>query len=100
MMKNLKNLIGGELEKAAVNKIEGVSYDEMIKYILNNVEYTYNVSKCISEFIGSLWESGATEGVFFMTEEQEHFKITTHYRILNKDTDIEEIIYTYDVEKL
>lgn len=83
------------ISKVKVNRIEGVSYDEMVKYILNNVEYTYNVSRCLNDFINE-----CSEGIFYMTEDQEHFKIKTHYKILNEGMDNEEIVYTYDVEKI
>lgn len=81
-------------------KLTGISYDELLKFILENVEYTYNVSKCLKEFINYLGETGAETGVFFMTKEKEHFEIDINYKILNENTDDEEIKYTYDVKKI
>lgn len=96
------DVIDGKLiiEKINTNKIENVSYDEMVKFILNNVEYTYNVAKYLNDFINNMGECGIEEDIFYMTDDQEHFNIRTHYEILNQDTDDEEIIFTYDVEKL
>ena len=35
-----------------------------------------------------------------MTKESEQFLIRTHFDIINEDTEDEEIIYTYDIEKI
>lgn len=88
---------GGRLiiEKVALNKLQGISYDDMVKYVLNNVEYTYNVSKCLNDFIGELGEQGVDEGIFFMTDDQEHFKVKIHHEFIDDD-----VKYTYDIEKL
>lgn len=88
------------IEKVQIKEIANVSYDDMLKFILNNVEYTYNVAQCLSEFIGDMGEAGSEEGEFFMTEDQEHFLITSHFEIKNEDTEDEEIVYTYDVKIL
>lgn len=77
--------------------IKNVTYEEMEKYILSNVEHTYNVSLCLKNFIDDLGETGAECGEFFMTEEQEHFEITKYTKIKNEDTDDEKIMITYDV---
>lgn len=88
------------IEKVQIKELVNVSYDDMLKFILNNVEYTYNVAQCLNEFIGDMGEGGLEEGEFFMTQEQEHFLITSHFEIKNEDTEDEEIIYTYDVKIL
>lgn len=45
-------------------------------------------------------ETGIVEDVFYMTKESEQFLIRTHFDIINEDTEDEEIIYTYDIEKI
>lgn len=88
------------IKKIGTKRINNVCYDDMIKFILNNVEYTYNVAKGINDFISNMGEVGCEEDIFYMEEDQEHFRITTHFEILNQDTDEEEIKFTYDVEKI
>lgn len=71
------------IRKIKTKRINNVSYDDMIKFILNNVEYTHNVAKCINDFINDMGEFGCKEDIFYMEEDQEHFRITTHFEILN-----------------
>lgn len=75
-----------------------MNYKELEEYILNNVEYTYNVAKCLKDFINDMQENGGEEGVFFMTEDQEHFRITRSIKIINEEN--KEFEETFNVEKL
>ena len=75
-----------------------MNYKEMEKYILNNVKYTYNVTKCLKDFINNMQETGSEEGIFFMTEDQEHFKITRSIKVIDEEN--EKFEETFNVEKL
>lgn len=82
------------------NIIVNATYEEMENFILNNVEYTYNIKKCLNDFIGNMEGCGILEDVFYMADDEEHFKIRTHHKILKENTEAEEIVLTYDVEKI
>lgn len=92
------DVVNGKMivEKMNITKLKNVSLDEMTRFILNNVKYTYNVSKCLYDFINSMGECGIEEDIFCMKDINERFKICTHYEILDENT----VKYTYDVEKL
>ena len=74
-----------------------MNYKEMEKYIIDNIEYTYNVAKCLNDFINDMQETGNEEGIFFMTEDQEHFRITRNLKVDEENEKFEE---TFDVKKL
>lgn len=87
-------------KEVKITELNNVTYKAMEAFILANVEYTYNVDKCLSGFISDMGEKGAEEDVFYMTDDQEHFKISVEYEIENEDTDEEKIVYKYNVKKL
>lgn len=77
-----------------MNKLTNVSYAEMEKFVLDNMEYTYNVKKCLQDEINDLNNDCMT--VFEMHDRK--FDIVKYVKIENEDTDEENIIETFDIE--
>lgn len=76
--------------------MENATWEQVKEYVLNNVEYTYNVGLCLEDFRKSMQESGMNCDIFYMTKDSEHFEIAEHLEI----KDDEEFIHTYDVRLL
>ncbi|MGL5767629.1 MAG: hypothetical protein ACRCX8_18505 [Sarcina sp.] len=75
-----------------MTKLTNVDYDTMEEFVLNNVEYTYNVEKCLADFIGDLGESSR----FYDTFEIDNVKFE-----IREDSEIDEeenITYTYNIK--
>lgn len=79
-----------------MKELLNVSYAEMEKFILDNMEYTYNVKQVLKDEVNDLEADCMT--TFEMHDSK--FEITSHIKIENEDTENEEIIATYDVTKI
>lgn len=97
--KDTLNKLSCNIDKL-LNIKTGLSYDELFEYIINDVNYTYNVELCLKNFLTNMSELWKEEDIFYMTKDSEHFLIRTHLDIINENTEEEEVIYSYDVEKI
>lgn len=79
-----------------MKELLNASYEEMEKFILDNMEYTYNVKKVLSDEVNDL----EANCMFVFEMHDNKFQITNHVEVKNEDTENEEIIATYDVEKI
>lgn len=78
------------------NVLKSISYDAMLEFILNNVEYNYNVKTCLDDFLMNMNERGIFEDTFYMSEGQEKFKINVYIKTFNE----EDAEFKYDIEKI
>lgn len=71
-----------EIKKSNTNFISNATYDETCKYILNKVEYTYNVLKCLKEFIQNMQENGTIQLFVTKCNNKTHFLIFLLRKVL------------------
>lgn len=83
-----------------VTELKNISYEEVVEFVLKNIEFDCNTKMCLEEELGAMGENGLLCHTFFMNEEGQHFEITSHYEILNEDTEYEEVKCSYDVKIL
>ena len=72
-----------------------VDYKDVLNFILDNVEYTYNIKKDFKNFINSMEEDGLLKDVF-KTDNGEEFLIEYNDFIIKDDR----AITLYDIKKL
>lgn len=84
-------------QKPKITSLNNVSYEKMKEFILDNVEYEYNVEKCLDDLIDNMQECGGYVATFSMGEDTEKFEIT---RYDNFSEDTEEYEETFDVSIL
>ena len=72
-----------------------VYYKDILNFILDNVEYTYNIKEDFKNFINSMEENGLNYDTF-TTSEGEEFLIEYNDLIIEDDRDI----ILYDIKKL
>ena len=70
-------------------------YKDALNFILDNVEYTYNIKEAFEIFINSMEEDGLLKDIF-KTSEGEEFLIEYNDFIIKDDR----AITLYDIEKL
>ena len=70
-------------------------YKDALNFILDNVEYTYNIKEAFKIFINSMEEDGLLKDIF-KTSEGEEFLIEYNDLIIEDDR----AIILYDIKKL
>lgn len=72
-----------------------VDYKDVLNFILDNVEYTYNIKEDFKKFINSIEEDGLLKDIF-KTSEGKEFLIEYNDFIVKDDR----VITLYDIKKL
>lgn len=72
-----------------------VDYKDVLNFVLDNVEYTYNIKEDFKNFINSMEEDGLLKDVF-KTDNGEEFLIEYNDFIIKDDR----AITLYDIKKL
>ena len=79
-------------------KVENLSYKEMVKVIKENVEDNYNLEVCFESEYGDHMACEGSNIPYTFKFDGKEFEIIGKSKILNEDTDDEEIITKYSVE--